>query len=352
MDLSRNQLSSNLPSSIGDFKDLTYLSLAKNALDGNIPQSFDGLVSLKFLDLFNNILSGVIPTSLEGLIYLNFFNVSSNRLEGEIPSGGSFRNFVTQSFMGNAALCGLPRFQVPPCKSHQKSIHVQQFVLPLVATTILILSLVVIIIFKRQHKSKAKSMDEEILPSLAKWKTISYHELQHAIDNFNERNLLGIGSFWSVYNGTLLGGMNIAIKVFNLQVEGVLESFGIECEVLCSFHYQNLIKIISSCCNEDFKALVLEFMPNGTLEKWLYFDRCCLNVLQRLDIMIDVASTLKYLHHENSVPIIHCDLKPSNVLLDEDMVARVGFWPCRAFGRRGICDADNVNCHYRLHGTR
>ncbi|GLT44735.1 hypothetical protein SLA2020_186170 [Shorea laevis] len=226
--------------------------------------------------------------------------------------------------MGNTALCGLPRFQVPPCKSRKKSIQVQiKLVSPLVATTVLILFLV-IIIFKRLRKSKAKSTDEETLLSLAKWKRISYQELQHATEKFNERNLLGTGSFGSVYNGTLLGGMNVAIKVFNLQVKGVLKSFDTECEVLCSFHLRNLVKLISSCCNKDFKALVLEFMPNGTLEKWLYSDRCCLNVLQRLDIMIDVASALEYLHHGNSVPIVHCDLKPSNVLLDKDMVAHVG----------------------------
>ncbi|GLT96522.1 hypothetical protein SLE2022_141370 [Rubroshorea leprosula] len=325
MDLSRNQLSGNLPSSIGDLNDLTYLSLAENVLEGNIPQSFDGLVSLEFLDISNNILSGVIPKSLEGLSFLKFFNVSFNRLKGEIPNGGSFKNFSAQSFMGNTALCGLQRFQVPPCKfkSRRKSIHVLRLVLPPIAATILILTLIIIIFFKRKHKSKAKSADG-ILLRLAKWKRISYLELQQATNKFNERNILGTGSFGSVYKGTLSNGMNIAIKVFNMQIEGALKSFDTECGVLRNIRHRNLVKIISSCCNEDFKALVLEFMPNGTLEKWLYSDGCCLNVLQRLNIMTDVASALEYLHHGHSAPIIHCDLKPNNVLLDEDMVAHVG----------------------------
>ncbi|GLT50593.1 hypothetical protein SLA2020_454580 [Shorea laevis] len=328
MDLSRNKLSGNLPSTIGGLKDMTHLSLAENALQGSIPQSFDGLESLEFLDLSNNILSGVISKSLERLSYLKFFNISFNRLEGEIPSGGSFTNLSAQSFMGNTALCGLPRFQVPPCKSNSSSqsckkvLHVLRFVLPLIAASILIVTL--LIIFTRRHKSKEKSTNEDAFPELTRWRRISYQELQQATNRFNERNFLGRGSFGSVYSGILQDGMNIAIKVFNLQVEDVLKRFDAECEVLSSIRHRNLIKIISRCCNEDFKALVLEFMPNGTLERWLYSDVCCLDILQRLYIMKDVASALEYLHHGHPIPIIHCDLKPSNVLLDEDMVAHVG----------------------------
>ena len=81
------------------------------------------------------------------------------------------------------------------------------------------------------------------------------------------------------------------------------------------------MKVISSCSKHDFKALVLEYMCNGNLEKWLHSPNYFLNVFQRLGIMIDVASALQYLHHEYSTPVIHCDLKPSNVLIDEDMVA-------------------------------
>uniref|UniRef100_K4C385 Protein kinase domain-containing protein n=1 Tax=Solanum lycopersicum TaxID=4081 RepID=K4C385_SOLLC len=87
--------------------------------------------------------------------------------------------------------------------------------------------------------------------------------------------------------------------------------------------HKNLTKVITSCCNLDFKVLVLEYMPNGTLDKWLYSHNLFLNLLQRLDIMIDVASAMDYLHNGYSTPVVHCDLKPSNMLLDQEMVGQV-----------------------------
>ncbi|XP_059636661.1 receptor kinase-like protein Xa21 [Cornus florida] len=93
--------------------------------------------------------------------------------------------------------------------------------------------------------------------------------------------------------------------------------------MLRNIRHRNLTKVISSCSNLDFKALVLQYMPNGSLEKWLYSQRYFLDILQRLNIMIDVVCALEYLHYGYSIPLVHCDLKPNNVLLDEDMVAHV-----------------------------
>ena len=78
----------------------------------------------------------------------------------------------------------------------------------------------------------------------------------------------------------------------------------------------------------DFKAIIYEHMPNGSLEKWLHpmpeEQPGTLTLLQRISIAIDVATAIDYLHHQCQEPIIHCDLKPSNVLLDNDMTAYVG----------------------------
>ncbi|KAM3306739.1 hypothetical protein P3S67_013610 [Capsicum chacoense] len=145
---------------------------------------------------------------------------------------------------------------------------------------------------------------------------ISYYELLQATDALSESNLIGSGSLCSVYKGVLKSGTAIAVKVFNLQLDAAFKSFDTECEVLRSLLHRNLVKVITSCSNLDFKALVIEYMPNGSLEKYLYSHNYFLDIRQRLSIMKDVACALEYLHHGCSFPVIHCDLKPSNVLLD------------------------------------
>ncbi|XVF20553.1 hypothetical protein REPUB_Repub12eG0010400 [Reevesia pubescens] len=329
LNLSRNLFSSNIPATIGGLNDLQTLSLSSNRLQGSIPTSLGDLTSLKTLDLSNNNLSGILPKSLERLSYLGYFNVAFNRLEGAIPNEGSFKNFTAKSFMDNYALCGSPRLEVPPCKNstHRQSnrtlVHVLTYALPSIASIILIVTF--IIVFKRCQNSKGTNLPvKDASEILEIHNRNQYKRLIQATDGFNEGNLLGSGSFGSVYKGSLSNGRDVAVKVFNLQLEGAFRSFDVECEVMQNILHRNLVKVISSCSCIDFKALVLEFMPNGSLEKWLYSDHYFLNIQQRINIMIDVASALEYLHLGHPNPVIHCDLKPSNVLLDRDFVAHVG----------------------------
>ncbi|KAL5839327.1 hypothetical protein ACOSQ4_011935 [Xanthoceras sorbifolium] len=327
IDLAWNELTGEIPSSIGNIQTLINFSIAHNELKGHIPESFGNVISLELLDLSSNNLSGTIPKSLEKLRYLKYMNVSLNRLDGEIPTGGAFANFSAESFMGNGQLCGAPQLQVPPCKTgtnrQSKTTKLVRLICILFAIASAIVVLALIIQWFISQKRKTNSLNREDVSTLATWRRIPYDELYRATNGFDESNLVGTGGFGSVYKGKLLDGNDTAIKVFNLQLERALKSFDDECEVMSKICHRNLVKIVSCCSNWDFKALVLEYMPNGSLEKWLYSHNYFLDILQRLNIMIDVASALEYLHHGYGTPIVHSDIKPSNVMLDEDMVAHV-----------------------------
>ncbi|KAK9178230.1 hypothetical protein WN943_027420 [Citrus x changshan-huyou] len=104
----------------------------------------------------------------------------------------------------------------------------------------------------------------------------SYHELLQATDRFSKNNLLGIGSFGSVYVARLQDGMEVAVKVFHQRYERALKSFQDECEVMKRIRHRNLVKIISACSNDDFKALIMEYMPNGSLENRFYSAQQCI----------------------------------------------------------------------------
>ncbi|XVE63998.1 hypothetical protein DITRI_Ditri07aG0065800 [Diplodiscus trichospermus] len=327
LNLSRNLFSSDIPTTIGGLDDLQTLSLTGNRLQSSIPATFGDLKSLETLDLSNNNLSGTIPKSLERLSYLNYFNVAFNRLEGEIPTEGCFRNFTAKSFMNNFALCGSSKLQVPPCKNGIHGLfktHLVHFVTYGLPTIVSVIWIVAFVIIFRSCRKKSTNLSINRDLSTMEILTANLHNrLVEATNRFSEANLLGSGSFGSVYKGRLSDGMDVAIKVFNSH-EGGFRSFNAEIEVMQNVLHRNLVKIISYCSCIDFKAVVLEFMPNGSLEKWLYFDHYFLDILERINIMIDVASALEYLHLGHPSPIIHCDLKPSNILLDRDMVAHVG----------------------------
>ncbi|KAJ6812311.1 putative LRR receptor-like serine/threonine-protein kinase [Iris pallida] len=329
IDLRSNRLSGNISSALGELQSIIYLDLSNNSFHGQIPQQLRRLFNVEYLNLSHNFLSGVIPKFFSNLSYVYSLDLSFNVLEGEIPEGKVFSNVSITSLMGNRALCGAPQLKFPPCPTNMittstssTKLRLIKFVLPSVASILVFLACFSIFVKKFMRK-KAKASSKEEPPCLNYHRRIPYFELARATDSFSEDNLLGRGSIGKVYKGSLDDGLLVAVKVLNLEVEGALRSFDAECRTLGQVRHRNLVKIISTCSNLEFKALVLEFMPNLSLDKWLYSQNQCLTLLQRINIMLDVSLGLDYLHHQHPHVIIHCDMKPSNILLDENMVAHI-----------------------------
>ena len=329
MDLSGNRISGKIPTILGDFQSLSVLNLSKNSFSEAIPEQLGDLITLDYLDLSHNNLSGEIPKSLVALSHLQYLNLSFNKLSGEIPRQGPFANFTATSFIENEALCGQPIFQVPACKNHTKgkpkAKFLLKFILPVFAFTSILIVVILIMMRRRKNNVKTQKTILDVVPAV-EHRLISYQELRRATNDFSEANILGVGSFGSVFKGILFEGTFVAVKVLNLQLEGAFKSFDAECKVLGRVRHRNLVKVLSSCSNPELRALVLQYMPNGSLEKWLYSFNYYLSLFQRVSIMLDVALALEYLHHGQSEPVVHCDLKPNNVLLDDEMVAHVGYF--------------------------
>ncbi|XP_059451248.1 probable LRR receptor-like serine/threonine-protein kinase At3g47570 [Corylus avellana] len=337
LDLSKNKLTGEIPTSLGSCTSLVSLHLEDNAFEGVIPTSLKTLRGLEEIDLSHNNLSGQIPEFLGKFLSLKHLNLSHNNLEGKVPSEWIFSNVSAISIFGNDKLCGgIPELLLPKCYTKSPRSFVKHLALKVVILLILVLALLCFFLTCCMVKKWRKR--PLATSSLKDWRlaSISYAELHASTNGFSVDNLIGSGSFGSVYKGVLSSnGAIVAVKVLNLQLRGASKSFINECNALRSLRHRNLCKIITACSSidhqgNDFKSLVFEFMSNGSLDQWLHpiedeQHRCKrLSFIQRLTIATDIAYALEYLHLHCHMPIVHCDVKPSNVLLNEDMVAHVG----------------------------
>ncbi|XP_061341721.1 probable LRR receptor-like serine/threonine-protein kinase At3g47570 [Gastrolobium bilobum] len=337
LDVSENQLYGNIPGTIGDCSSLEYLYLQGNSFHGIIPSSLASIKGLRHLDLSRNHLSGSIPDILQNISFLEYLNVSFNMLDGEVPTEGVFQNASELSVIGNNKLCGgVLELHLLPCPfkgdKHEKH-HNFRLIAAIISVVSFLLILSFILTFYWMTKKSKKSSSDS--PTIDQLSRVSYQNLHRGTDGFSIRNLIGSGSFGSVYKGTIEPeDTMVAIKVLNLQKKGAHKSFIAECNALKNIRHRNLVKILTCCSSidfkgQEFKALVFEYMSNGSLESWLHPTKeiadqpRLLNLEERLNIINDVASAVHYLHYECEQAIIHCDLKPDNVLLDDCMVAHV-----------------------------
>jgi len=339
-DISENMLTSEIPGSLGSCIRLELLDMHGNFFQGTNPSSFGSLRGLRKLDLSQNNLSGKILDFFVGFNSIQLLNLSYNNFKGMVPIDGIFKNSSAISVGGNSKLCGgISEINLPKCNFWKSNKTKLTLTLKLIISivcgllgVIFVLSFLFVCWLRRKRKEPTSCSSGNFLLNL------SYQSLLKARDGFSSANLLGVGSFGSVYKGiTDEGRMTIAVKVLNLMHRGASKSFLAECEVLRNISHRNLAKILTVCSGvdyqgNDFKALVYEFMANGSLADWLHLtatedethqEQRNLNLYQRLNIVIDITSALEYLHYHCQTPILHCDLKPNNVLLDDEMIGHV-----------------------------
>ncbi|PKA53814.1 putative LRR receptor-like serine/threonine-protein kinase [Apostasia shenzhenica] len=350
LSVSNNKLSGEIPSAIGDCRSLEYLYLHGNSFQGPIPQSLGNLRALRELDLSKNNLSHEIPNFLGRFMLLQILNLSYNELEGQIPGDIFLMKPTAVSLQENPRLCvrdgssklnlsKLNLSNISVCDDYSTSSSKRNHFTLAVKILIPFLAIAfcssfiffVFLAFRRRHLQKKLSFK----PVEDQFIRASYSDLLKATNGFSESNLIGVGSFGSVFKGIMEPDQTlVAIKVLNLQQHGASRTFMAECEALRNIWHRNLVKILTACSStdfkgNDFKALVMKFMRNGSLDQWLHHPDPSnsgsrkLNLKQRLNIAVDVASAIDYLHNDGHAAIIHRDLKPSNVLLNDDFCAHL-----------------------------
>ncbi|KDP34373.1 hypothetical protein JCGZ_11256 [Jatropha curcas] len=356
IDLSNNNLSGNIPNSILNCKSLEELSISRNKFSGPIPRTLGEVKGLETLDLSYNNLSGSIPIDLETLQGLQSLNLAFNDLEGIIPCGGIFTNLSKIQLQGNPKLSF--HLACEKARGRGRRLIKVYIIVAIMATLALCFFICSLFYLKRRSKMKVSHPSSSIKE---KHRLVSYHELRQATNNFNEQNLIGKGGFGLVYKGCLVDGSNVAVKVIDITKTGFQKIFLAECEALRNVRHRNLVKLITSCSsvdlkNTEFLALVYEFLVNGSLQDWIQGKRRKedgdgLNAVERLNVAIDVANGMDYLHNDCEVPIVHCDLKPNNILLDEDMTAKIGDFGLAKLLIEKMADQTSISSTHVLKGS-
>ncbi|KAL6897760.1 hypothetical protein ACP4OV_006719 [Aristida adscensionis] len=345
LDLSNNQITGVIPASIGNLKGLQSLDLSYNIISGSIPSTLWELTSLESLSLATNGISGLLPQELGLLFNLRWLDLSRNNLRGAIPKT-TIRKLHRLLGINLAYNCFSETFDhtiqvrprdyhtapwrgLTPCEAaHDK--HLAGFIL-LAFILLSFICLVVWILTKicqRKKLTKIISSKRNFGHMLSIWNfdgKIAFQDILDATECFDEKYCIGVGGHGSVFRAELQGRGVFAVKLFHAGEDYIDEkTFHAEIEVLTKIRHRCIVRLYGYCSHATCKFLVYDLIERGSLASNLQEEQLAedLDWPKRVAIVKDTAQALSYLHHDYDEPIIHRDIKSSNILLDNS------FKPC------------------------
>ncbi|XP_054822765.1 probable LRR receptor-like serine/threonine-protein kinase At5g45780 [Prosopis cineraria] len=185
---------------------------------------------------------------------------------------------------------------------------------------ILLLLLLTIYTFRRRHLSAYENIEAFIrLYNLIPLR-YSYKQLKTMTKGFKTK--IGEGGFGIVYKGRLRSGLEVAIKMLG-ESKATDQEFISEVATIGRIHHFNVVRLAGFCVEGTKRALIYEFMPNGSLDKHIFFKEGCISYHKIYEISLGVARGIAYLHHGCDMQILHFDIKPHNILLDDNLIPKI-----------------------------